>query len=162
MPGTRLALGAVVAALGIVALGNFSSSSGQEPNTQRSGFNYGGSRADQLVWVRLTRSKSLVIVLQIPYQVARERCSHRKGYGGAVIAGTEYDELIFIRDGKFRKKIADDFRFRGDHYEERLTVTGTVTDERVAGTLEGKVKITADDGKVIRCRVGPQRWDAVN
>jgi hypothetical protein len=81
-----------------------------------------------------------------------------------VLAGTKYDELklIFVRDGKFRKTIPDDYRFRGNRYQERVTVTGTVTDERVAGTLEGNVKITAGDGKVIRCRVGPQRWDAVN
>ena len=163
MFGKRLALGVLVASLSTAAFGGISSSSGQPaPAGDKPGVNYGGSRAEQYTWLRLTPSRTLVVLMQIPYQVANERCSHGKGYGGAVLAGADFDELIFIRDGKFKKTVREDFRFRGARYQESVTVTGTVMSHRVTGSLAGKVKITAADGKVIRCTFGPQRWTVVD
>ena len=65
MVGKRLALGVLVGGLGLAAVGGFSSSSGQSPETPAPGVSYGGLRDFETVWLRVDESRRVVIALEL-------------------------------------------------------------------------------------------------
>ena len=115
------------------------------------------------MWLRLDPSRLVIAALEVPWAVARERCSNRKGYFSALVAGYENGTPIEIDSrGQFSRKVVDRYRMRGTRYEETQLVTGTVTDARAAGRIRGRVKYVRPNGRVVRCTFGPQTWNALN
>jgi hypothetical protein len=159
--GKRLALGVLVTALGISALGSASNSFGQ--TSPEPGTTYGGLRFGESVWLRLDETRTVILALELPWAAERRRCSNRKAYSSTLFTGAEYDEPIAIRSGgQFRRTVLDDYRFGGSRYQETQTVKGTLATSQVTGTIEGKVRITQPNGRVVRCTFGPQRWTAID
>jgi len=154
-----------VSALGLVlaGFGTVSSAVAQVPQEQGAGLTYGGLKALDPVWLRLDPSRSVIAALEVPWAVARERCSNRKGYFSTLVAGYENGTPIEIDSrGKFSRKVVDRYRMRGTRYEETQLVTGTITDRRAAGRIRGRVKYVRPNGRVVRCTFGPQTWNALN
>jgi hypothetical protein len=162
MAGKRLALGVLAVSLTLVVAGGLSSSSGQSSQVE-AGSVYGGPRAGDQAWLRLGSSRRLIAALELPWTISRERCSNRKGYFNYMYAGSEYGQPIFVgASGAFSKTVTDSFREGGSRIEETQVVKGTVTDERVSGTIRGKVRIVPSNGAVVRCTFGPHRWILFN
>jgi hypothetical protein len=162
MDGKRLvsvsAVGLVVAGLGTV-----SGSVAQTPQEQEPGVTYGGMKALEPVWLRVDSSSSVIAWLEIPWAVSRERCSNRKGYFSILLAGYQNGTPISISGrGRFTRTVVDRYRDRGTRYEETQRVTGTITDQRAAGRIRGRVKYVRPNGRVVRCTFGPQSWNAPN
>jgi hypothetical protein len=154
-----------VSALGLVlaAFGTASSAVAQAPQEPGAGLTYGGLKALDPVWLRLDPSRSGIASLEIPWAIARERCSNRKGYFSTLVAGYEWETPIPLNSrGKFDRKFIDRYRSGGTRYEETQRVTGTITDQRAAGRIRGRVKYVRPNGRVVRCTFGPQTWNAVN
>lgn len=163
MFGKRLALGALVAILGVAAFGGFNNSSGQSSPTQDPGVTYGGVRNVESVWLRLDASRHVILAVEVPWDAAGRRCSDKKGYSSRLFTGAEYSAAIVIRaDGTFAKTVVDRYRDQGTRYVETQTLKGTLTDARVTGTIEGKVQRTKPNGQVVRCTFGPLKWNAVD
>ncbi len=163
MYGKRLVIGASAVGLAIGGFGALSNSAGQSPQQATPGLTYGGVRALDSVWLRLDVSRSVIAALEIPWTVAKERCSNRHGYFGVLFAGYEnFHPIDVSRRGRFAATVVERYRMRGTRYEEVQSVTGTITDERVAGKIRGRVKYVRPDGKTIRCTFGPHSWNAVN
>jgi len=161
MFGKRLALGALVTCLGVAAVGGFSNSSGQSSETQTAGVTYGGVRDFEWVWFRLDASRHVVLALEVPWAVSGRRCSDKRAYSSVLYAGAENSQTIAVRaDGTFSKTVVDRYRDAGTRYVETQTVKGTLTDERVTGTIAGKVQRTKPSGRVVRCTFGPLNWNA--
>jgi hypothetical protein len=162
MAGKRLALGVLVVALTAAVSGGLSSSSGQSSQVEV-GAVYGGPRDGDQAWLRLGSSRRLIAAIELPWTISRQRCSNRKGYFNYMYAGSEYGQPIFVgAKGAFSKTVTDAFREKGSRISETQLVTGTVTDERVSGTIRGKVKIVQPNGAVVRCTFGPHRWILFN
>jgi hypothetical protein len=164
MFGKRLALAMLVATLAVAVFGGLNYSSGQSSGIQEPGATYGGVRDLEWVWVRLDASRHVVLALEVPWAASGRRCSDRRSYTNVLYAGAEFNsQTIAIRsDGTFAKTVVDRYRDAGTRYLETQTVKGTLTDERVTGTIEGKSTRTKPNGRVVRCTFGPLRWSAVN
>jgi hypothetical protein len=159
----RLVVGASAAGLVIGGLGALGNSAGQPSPQPVPGVTYGGVKALDPVWLRLDRSRSVIAAVEIPWAVAKERCSNRMGYFGILYAGYEnFHPIEVSRGGKFSKRVVDRYERRGTRYEETQTVTGTITDERASGKIRGRVKYVRPNGKTIRCSFGPHTWNVVN
>jgi hypothetical protein len=154
-----------VSALGLVlaAFGTASSAVAQDPQEPGAGVTYGGLKALDPVWLRLDPSRSVIAALEVPWAIARERCSNRKGYFSTLLAGYENGTPISVSSrGTFTRAVVDRYRMGGTRYEEKQLVTGTITDQRAAGRIRGRVKYVRPNGRVVRCTFGPQTWNAVN
>jgi hypothetical protein len=164
MFGKRLAVGVLVATFGVAGLGVFSNSYGQSSETAEPGVTYGGVRDFEWVWLRLDASRHVVLALEVPWAASGRRCSDGRSYANVLWAGAEFNsQTISIRsDGTFKKTVVDRYRDAGTRYVEAQTVKGTLTDDRVTGTIEGNSKRTKPNGKVVRCTFGPLRWTAVD
>lgn len=163
MFGKRLGLGMLVVTLAVAAFGGLNNSSGQSSETQAAGVTYGGVRDFEWVWLRLDASRHVVLALEVPWAASGRRCSDKRSYTSVLYAGAEFSQTIAIRsDGKFTKTVVDRYRDAGTRYLETQTVKGTLTDDRVTGTIEGNSKRTKPNGQVVRCTFGPLRWSAVD
>jgi hypothetical protein len=159
--GNRIALGALVAVLGIAALGGLNTSAGQSPQTRAPGVTYGGVRNVESVWVRLDESRHVILAIEVPWDASGSRCSDRRGYSSRVFAGAEYSRAIAIREGgAFARTVVDRYQDRGIRYVETQTLKGTVADAKITGTIEGKVERTKPNGQIVRCTFGPLNWTA--
>jgi hypothetical protein len=160
----RLALGALVVALVVGVSGALTSSSGQLPQQPTSGLTYGGEKAFDTVWLRLHPSREVIAAVEIPWEIAPDRCKNdRNGYYSTLFAGFHYDFPIDVTpEGKFKKTVVDRYRDQGVRYEERQTVTGTITAERASGTIRAVGITTKPNGRVGRCTSRVQTWSAVN
>jgi hypothetical protein len=155
---TRLGLVVLAIALLFAVSGGFSSSSGQSSSIEP-GVVYGGPKAGDQAWLRFGGSRRLISALELPWAVSRDRCSNHRGFYDYVYAGAEYSEPIFVGGkGTFRKRVDDTYRDQGTRYVETVDVVGKVTDEKVSGTIKGRVRMDKPDGSVVRCDFGPQRW----
>jgi hypothetical protein len=162
MSPIRTGLTASVLSLAIAVSGSFASASAQSPGAA-TGLSYGGLRGLESAWLRVNQSRSLILALELPYPVTRERCSNRSGYFGWVLTGVEYLEPIYIRPNRtFNGTARSRYTHRGSRFEERAVVRGTITDERASGTVQGTVRIVRANGLVVRCTFGPQRWTLFN
>ena len=158
----RLAVGGLVAISVVAGLGIFNSSYGQSSDTGP-GTTYGGVRDLEWVWMRLDPSRNVVLALQVPWAASGKRCSNGKAYTSLLYAGAEYEQTILINsDGTFGKTVVDRYRESGIRYVETQTVKGTLTDDRVTGTVAGNAKRTLANGRVVRCKFGPLKWSAVD
>jgi hypothetical protein len=163
MFGKRLALAALVTALGVAGFGGFNNSSGQSSQTDEPGVTYGGVRDFEWVWLRLDPSRRVVLALEVPWAASGRRCSNGKAYSNLMWAGAEYQQTISIKsDGTFAKTVVERYRDSGTRYVETQTVKGTLTDDRVTGTIAGNSKRTLPNGRVVRCTFGPLNWSAVD
>ena len=161
MFGKRLALGMLVTGLGVAAFGGFSSSSGQSSDPP--GVTYGGVRNIESVWVRLDESRHVILAIEVPWDASGRRCSDKRGYSSRLFTGAEYSQAVVVRsDGTFGRTVVDRYRDLGTRYVETQILKGTLTDARITGTIEGKVKRTKPNGRVVRCSFGPLRWNAVD
>jgi hypothetical protein len=154
-----------VSALGLVlaAFGTASGAVAQAPQEPGAGLTYGGLKGLDPVWLRLDPSRSVIASLEVPWTIARERCSNRKGYFSTLVAGYEYGTRISVSSrGTFTRRVVDRYRDAGTRYEETQLLTGTITDQRAAGRIRGRVKYVRPNGRVVRCTFGPQTWNAVN
>ena len=159
----RLVLGVLLTGLGVAAFGGFSNSSGQSPQAGEPGVTYGGVRNIESVWVRLDESRHVILAIEVPWDASGRRCSDKRGYSSRLFTGAEYSQTIVIRsDGTFGRTVVDRYRDLGTRYVETQTVKGTLTDARITGTIEGKVKRTKPNGRVVRCTFGPLNWNAVD
>jgi hypothetical protein len=162
MPSNRTVLTASVLSLALALGGSLGSASAQAPGAA-TGHSYGGVRGLESAWLRVDPSRSLILALELPYPVARDRCSNRRGYFGWVLTGVENFEPIHIRrngtfDGIARSRYTD----LGSRFEERAVVRGTITPARASGTVQGTVRIVRPGGLVVRCTFGPQHWTLFN
>ena len=159
----RLGIAALASTLVIAVLGGVDSSVGQAPGPDRPGSVYGGVRNIESVWVRLDRSRNVVLSMEIPWDAAGSRCSNRKGYSSRLYTGAEYSHTIGIRPGgAFSTTVVDRYRQDGIRYVETQIVKGTLTSSQVSGTIEGKAERTLPTGRVVRCTFGPLNWRAVD
>ena len=159
MAGKRLALGALVAVLGVAAVGGFSSSSGQ--STPGPGITYGGAKGPDgnHAWLRLDSSRRLVAAVDMPYSAPSARCSNHKRFVSYLSEGLEWDTPMLVDiDGSFSRRFRFGYPSQGRRFEERLTLKGTVTDDRAEVSLEGTVRISGGRKPTANCRIGPQRW----
>jgi hypothetical protein len=163
MYGKRLALGASVVALVVAASGALSNSAGQSQQPAP-GLTYGGTRALDTVWLRLDPSRDWIAAFELPWEIAPRRCTNDpNGYFSVLYGGFHYHEPIGVSaQGKFAKTVVDRYRDRGIRYEEHQSVTGTITDEAVSGTIRTRTIATKPNGRVARCNSLRQRWRAVN
>ena len=162
MHAKRLALALLSVTVGVAASGGLTTSSGQAPG-DRPGLSYGALRGEDSVWLRLDGSRRLIAALEIPVAMSRDRCSNRKGWFTFVYGGAEWYQVIYVgATGRFKKRMLDRWSEDGIRYVEDYTVSGTITDERVTGKVEGTVRRTMPSGRVVRCSFGPQSWAAVN
>jgi hypothetical protein len=164
MYGKRLALGASVVALVVAVSGVLNNSAGQSVQPQAPGLTYGGTKHLDILWLRLHPSRARLAAAEIPWEIAAERCTNdTNGYFSILYVGLYYDEPVAVSaQGTFRKTVVDRYRDRGIRYEEHQTLTGTITDERVTGTIRARTVATKPNGRVARCNSLPQRWSAVN
>jgi hypothetical protein len=163
MFGKRLALGALLTGLGVAAFGGFSNSSGQSSDTGAPGVTYGGVRNIESVWVRLDESRHVILAIEVPWDASGRRCSDKRGYSSRLFTGAEYSQAVVIRsDGTFARTVVDRYRDLGTRYVETQILKGTLTDAKITGTIEGKVKRTKPNGRVVRCSFGPLKWNAVD
>jgi hypothetical protein len=114
--------------------------------------------------LRLHPSRAAIAAFGLPWEIAPGRCTNDpNGYFSVPHAGLHYDEPIAVSaQGKFSKTVVDRYRDRGVRYEEHQTVTGTITDEAVSGTIRTRTVATKPSGRVARCNSLGQRWRAVN
>jgi hypothetical protein len=153
----------LVVTLAVATFGGLNKSSGQSSDPAEPGVTYGGVRDFEWVWLRLDASRHVVLALEVPWAASGRRCSDKKSYTSVLYAGAEYQQTIAIRsDGTFTKTVVDRYRDAGTRYLETQTVKGTLTDEKVTGTVEGHSKRTKPNGRVVRCTFGPLRWSAVD
>jgi hypothetical protein len=164
MVGKRLAVGVLVATVGVAGFGVFSNSYGQSSETAEPGVTYGGVRDFEWVWLRLDESRHVVLALVVPWAASGRRCSDKRSYTNVLWAGSEFNsQTISIRsDGTFTKTVVDRYRDAGTRHVDFQIVKGTLTDHSVRGTIEGNSKRTKPNGRVVRCTFGPLRWSAVN
>jgi hypothetical protein len=163
MSRTRLALGALVTVLGVAAVGSFSSSSGQ--STPAPGITYGGAKGPDgnHAWLRLDSSRRLIAAVDMPYSAPSARCSNRRRFVSYLSEGLEWDTPMLVAlDGSFSRRFRFSYRNEGRRFEERLTLKGTITDDRAEVSLEGTVKISGGRKPTANCRLGPQRWTLLN
>jgi hypothetical protein len=126
---------------------------------QRALRRHGGPKAGDQAWLRFGGTRRLIAALELPWAVSRERCSNHEGFYSYAYAGAEYSEPIFVGGkGTFRKTVDDRYRDQGTQYAQTVNVVGKVTDEKVSGTIEGRVRMIRPNGSVVRCTFGPQRW----
>ena len=128
------------------------------------GLTYGGTRALDTLWLRLHPSRADIAALELPWEIAPGRCTNDpNGHFSVLFAGSFHQHPIQVTPaGKFKKTVVDRFRDRGIRFEERQTVTGTITDERVSGTLWARTIAVRPNGSVARCTSRTQTWGAVN
>jgi hypothetical protein len=163
MFGKRLVVGVSVATLGVAAVGDATNALGQPAQTEEPGLVYGGERFGQSSWLRLSSSRTSIAEFELPWAINGKRCSDGVGYYSLLLTGAQWDEFVAVReDGTFRTKVVDDYRHRRNHFVETQIVKGTVSADRVVGTIEGKLRRTRANGQVVRCTFGPQRWVLVN
>jgi hypothetical protein len=164
MYGKRFAVGGLVIAVFVGVSGALSNSSGQSAPQQAPRLTYGGTKAFETVWLRLHESRAVIAAIEIPWEIAPKRCKNdRNGYYSTLWAGYHYQHPIDVSpQGKFSKTLVDRYRDEGIRYEEHQTVTGTITDERVSGTIRARTVATSPGGRVARCSSRTQTWSAVN
>jgi hypothetical protein len=163
MNGKRLALGVSAAVVIVAVSGNWGNSSAQVSGEPPAGLTYGGRHARETVWLRLHPSRRVIAALEVPWAAGAERCSNRRGYRSTLYAGVEnYATIVVDPQGRFTETVVDRYLDQGNRYKEHQTVTGTVSDERVSGTIRGRAKIVRADGGTVRCTFGPQVWRASN
>jgi hypothetical protein len=164
MSGKRLALGALLTAVVVVVSGAVSNSVGQPAQQQAPGVTYGGSRALDTAWLRLDRSRRLIVAIELPWEIAQKRCNNDpNGYFSVFLSGLFYQEPIVVSSqGRFSKTVVDRYRDRGIRYVEHQVVTGTIGDEAASGTIRAHTTATRPNGQVARCRSLLQRWRLVN
>jgi hypothetical protein len=158
----RIAVGVTGATLCVAAFGGANALGQSPPQPAEPGVVYGGERFGVPAWVTLTASRRYIDSLTLPWAINRKRCSDNKGYFSMLFIESRDTVVRVGADGTFRNTTVDDYRDLGTHFVETQTVKGTVTDARVFGTIEGKVKRTKASGRVVRCTFGPQRWSVVN
>jgi hypothetical protein len=162
MSPIRSGLTASVLSLTLAVSGSLGSAAAQSPGAA-TGNAYGGLRGLQSAWLRVSPSRSLILALELPFPVARERCSNNRGYFGWVLTGVENFEPIYIRrNGTFNGTAKSRYTDLGSRFEERAVVRGTITPARATGTVQGTVRIVRPTGLVVRCTFGPQRWTLFN
>jgi hypothetical protein len=162
MSPIRTGLTASVLSLTLAVSGSLGSAAAQSPGAA-TGNAYGGLRGLQSAWLRVSPSRSLILALELPFPVARERCSNNRGYFGWVLTGVENFEPIYIRrNGTFNGTAKSRYTDLGSRFEERAVVRGTITPARASGTVQGTVRIVRPSGLVVRCTFGPQHWTLFN